>query len=283
MRDVAELVALSPSHAQRVFARAVGESPKHYELRLRLEAAAILLVTTDEPIIDVALRTGFSGPDPFTRAFRRRFSLLPSTYRRASGPRPSSAGATWIAWSVGPCISLFRRPLSAAETDRSHPSGGDVPYHIDKTDLTETPILVIRRRVDLAEVGDQLATMIPPVFGFVMERNLPMAGPPVVRIVDQSPAFVTLEAGIPLAEAVEPPADDEQGIVASSLPGGPAATTIHRGPYDDLPQAHAAIDRWLAETGNRAGGSPWEVYLTDPGEVPDPADWETQVVWPLDG
>jgi AraC family transcriptional regulator len=29
-----------------------------------------------------------------------------------------------------------------------------------------------------------------------------------------------------------------------------------------------------------AAGAPWETYLTDPAEVPDPAEWRTEVVYP---
>lgn len=38
---------------------------------------------------------------------------------------------------------------------------------------------------------------------------------------------------------------------------------------------------WLVDSGASPGGAPWEVYLTDPGEVPDPADWKTQVLLPI--
>ena len=30
-----------------------------------------------------------------------------------------------------------------------------------------------------------------------------------------------------------------------------------------------------------AAGPPWETYLTDPGERPDPATWEIDVVHPV--
>jgi hypothetical protein len=33
--------------------------------------------------------------------------------------------------------------------------------------------------------------------------------------------------------------------------------------------------------GVRPGGAPWETYLTDPADLPDPADWRTEVCWPL--
>jgi len=33
--------------------------------------------------------------------------------------------------------------------------------------------------------------------------------------------------------------------------------------------------------GRSVGGPPWEIYLTDPGERPDPQTWETQIILPL--
>ena len=30
-----------------------------------------------------------------------------------------------------------------------------------------------------------------------------------------------------------------------------------------------------------AGGAPWESYLNDPSDYPDPKDWKTEVFWPL--
>ena len=68
---------------------------------------------------------------------------------------------------------------------------------------------------------------------------------------------------------------------AVELPGGAAAVAIHEGAYDTLPDTHAAIERWLDANGLTSAGAPWETYLTDPGEVPDPKDWRTEVVYPL--
>ena len=65
------------------------------------------------------------------------------------------------------------------------------------------------------------------------------------------------------------------------LPGGWVAVTWHVGPYEGLPHAHHAIIDWLADTGHEAAGAPWEVYWTDPSEVPDPAAWRTEVFHPI--
>jgi hypothetical protein len=29
------------------------------------------------------------------------------------------------------------------------------------------------------------------------------------------------------------------------------------------------------------GGAPWESYVTDPADFPNPDDWRTEIYWPL--
>ncbi|MEM7274659.1 MAG: helix-turn-helix domain-containing protein [Actinomycetota bacterium] len=246
LREVAARVAMSPHHAQRTFRRLVGESPKQYQLRLRLETAAVRLVTTDDRVVDIGIECGFADHATFTRAFGRRFGRSPVAYRRRSAER---SGPGEFSADPGACIGLYRtpttrptgpaRPARSARPDRSgatRPSiqnGAPVPYDIEVTTLPETPILYTTRRVEHAEVADQLAEMLPDVFAYVMEAGLPMAGPPLVRHNQASPAFVTLDAAIPLATPADGPADRPH-IVAGTLPAGPAAVTIHTGPYHTL-------------------------------------------------
>jgi effector-binding domain-containing protein len=49
-------------------------------------------------------------------------------------------------------------------------------------------------------------------------------------------------------------------VVASSLPAGTAAMTVHRGPYDGLGAAHRAVIRWCRVNGRERAGPRWEVY-----------------------
>jgi effector-binding domain-containing protein len=37
----------------------------------------------------------------------------------------------------------------------------------------------------------------------------------------------------------------------------------------------------METNGLRPGGPPWEWYLTAPAAHPDPADWRTEVYWPV--
>ena len=43
------------------------------------------------------------------------------------------------------------------------------------------------------------------------------------------------------------------------------------------------MQEWGREQGlQRSGDSFWEVYLSDPGREPDPAQWRTQLVQPVE-
>jgi AraC family transcriptional regulator len=88
---------------------------------------------------------------------------------------------------------------------------------------------------------------------------------------------MTIECGVPLAM----PGAGDGDIVAGELPGGPVASTVHAGPYEQLGETYRALERWMVEQGLRPAGAPWESYVTDPAEHPDPADWRTLVHWPI--
>ena len=153
-------------------------------------------------------------------------------------------------------------------------------YNIEIENLDAVPVVYQERVVDRDQIGAAFAEMLPSVFEYVMGEGLAPAGHPYVRYIDASPAFLTIQGGIPLTESAPPP-PAESGLVASELPAGRAAVTIHQGPYDTLGDAHVALDRWIAASEHASAGGPWELYLTDPGEVPDPADWQTKLCWPI--
>ena len=82
LERLAALAGLSPFHFQRTFKQVVGESPKAYVQRLRLERGAFYLKINQARILDIALMCGFRSHEIFSRAFKRRFGVSPRTYRQ---------------------------------------------------------------------------------------------------------------------------------------------------------------------------------------------------------
>jgi AraC family transcriptional regulator len=139
-------------------------------------------------------------------------------------------------------------------------------------------ILLIRRSIPRLELQPMLSECFGKLFGHGHKAGLPIAGGPIARYLAVGPELWTVEAAMPLAT----PAAGVGDIEAGTLPAGPVAVGIHAGPYEQLPETYAAIEKWMAAQGMRAQGAPWESYVTDPGQFPDPKDWRTEVYWPLE-
>lgn len=67
-------------------------------------------------------------------------------------------------------------------------------------------------------------------------------------------------------------------VVASALPSGEVARTVHRGSYDGLRSAHDTVVRWCAEQGHQLAGPRWEIYGP---HRDDPTELETEIYYLL--
>lgn len=65
----------------RAFKSATGDTPLQYVISARIEAAAVLLTTTDLPVAEVAYRVGYADAARFGQQFRRRMGTTPAAYR----------------------------------------------------------------------------------------------------------------------------------------------------------------------------------------------------------
>ena len=81
---MASNACLSRYHFQRVFERAVGESPGALRRRLLLERAAYELRTTETAITLIAFEAGYQTLEGFSRSFKGAFGLSPGAYRRTA-------------------------------------------------------------------------------------------------------------------------------------------------------------------------------------------------------
>lgn len=79
---IARAANVSPFYFQKGFAMLCGFTVAEYIRSRRLALAGNALLTTDERIIDLALKYGYDSPDSFTRAFTRFHGATPAAVRR---------------------------------------------------------------------------------------------------------------------------------------------------------------------------------------------------------
>lgn len=82
LEAMAAEVIVSPRYLPRAFKTAIGQSPHRYVLARRIERAKEMLRSTDMPIVDVALASGFSSQSHLSNWFLREVGISPAAYRR---------------------------------------------------------------------------------------------------------------------------------------------------------------------------------------------------------
>lgn len=78
---LAAQACMSPYHFLREFKRVIGMTPHQFVLSLRLRNAAKRLRHGDEPVLQIAIESGFSDLSEFHRRFRRMLGVTPGDYR----------------------------------------------------------------------------------------------------------------------------------------------------------------------------------------------------------
>jgi AraC family transcriptional regulator len=79
---IATLVGLSPRHFRRLFRASTGVGPNEMFTNMRLERAARDLRDSQKNVTEISLDCGFSEPQHLATAFRRKFGLTPTEFRR---------------------------------------------------------------------------------------------------------------------------------------------------------------------------------------------------------
>lgn len=79
--DIADHVGYSEFHFSRIFSSVVRSSPIPYLTALRFQRAKQLLLTTDEPVVDICHAVGFSSTGTFSRRFAAEVGVAPGRIR----------------------------------------------------------------------------------------------------------------------------------------------------------------------------------------------------------
>lgn len=84
VNDIAKAIGINPSYLQRVFKKAQGTTIIECLNRIRIDHAKMLLVNTNDPIIDIAVHSGFHSRQYFSRVFTQLTGQTPSAFRQTN-------------------------------------------------------------------------------------------------------------------------------------------------------------------------------------------------------
>lgn len=140
----------------------------------------------------------------------------------------------------------------------------------------EQPTAGVRETVPMTELTDFFSRAFTATMEALQAQGVQPAGPPFGKYYGTPTDVVDVEAGFPVAVAIQPSGN----VIPGTLPGGKVVEAVHVGPYDTMETTYAEVQRYLADAHLTPASVMWECYLSDPETEPNSAEWRTQVCWP---
>lgn len=229
---LSDIAAYSKYHFQRQFSSLFGISVGRYVQLARLKRASYRLAFRDDgSVLEIALDSGFEGPEAFSRAFRRHFNQSPSRFR---------GEPQWSPWLAA------NAPLTQARSKLVSKIPADAAVRI--VDFPETTVALLAHRGDPAQIGETVRR-------FITWRKAAGLVPSVsatFNIFHPNPhdPLAELDQVDVCAVTDQPVAPNAEGVTAGVIPAGRCAVFRQVGGGDDLrATATWLYGHWLVGSG----------------------------------
>lgn len=156
---------------------------------------------------------------------------------------------------------------------------GVMPYDVQVKEVQAQHVAALRKHAAMATIGQDVSSGFATVGEAVGRSGVQMVGPPFLvmfDVIDEES-----EGDIEIAFPVATPFAGAGEVVGREDPAMTVASTTHRGAYDEIGPAYTTLAGWIQEHGHEIAGPPREIYLSDPSETPDPADYLTEIQFPI--
>ena len=153
-----------------------------------------------------------------------------------------------------------------------------VSYPVKVKEVTTQPILSIRIQTPPEAFDQAVPSASQELIDYVERLGVRSKDlPPLIILHTYTEEMADIEVGIPVERTVA----GEGRITSNVLAGGPVAYIMHVGPYEELGTVYPALAAWIQEHGHETNGPSYQLLWTDPSQVSDPAQYRTEVLWPI--
>lgn len=231
VEQLSAVAAFSKHHFHRQFTALFGMGVYKYLQLKRLKRASYELAFRTQPIVDIALASGYEGSEAFSRAFKKSIGQSPSEFRK----QPQ-----WDPW-----YALYQ-PLT--DLRATHMKVETTAARVNIVDFEATRVATLEHRGPPNLLGDSIRKFIE----WRGENKLPPRISATFNVLYDNPAEVDpkdYRFGLCAATDREVP-PNAHGVAAQVIPGGRCAVVRHTGSDDNLANiVNYLYSEWLPASG----------------------------------
>ncbi len=153
-------------------------------------------------------------------------------------------------------------------------------YEVVITDATPMEYYAVTDDVKISEMNsDFFATRYAEIGTYLGEDAQNMNGAPMAfyNTWDEEGDMANVSVALPVTSAKP----GNERIAKGTIAEGKVLKVVYLGPYEGSGEAHYAIEEYMQNNNMTLTGSPYEIYVTDPGNEPDPNKWVTEIYYPV--
>ncbi|MBT8259977.1 MAG: SRPBCC family protein [Bacteroidia bacterium] len=133
-----------------------------------------------------------------------------------------------------------------------------------------------------ANISSTMAKQYGSIGAYMAKNQIAMHGMPftIYQEMNMEEGTVIMSNGIPVSQKID--ITDDSGILCGFIPKTKVLKTTLKGNYTNLSEGWKQAMEYSAKNNlTQSEFKPFEIYTNDPGQVPNPADWITEIYIPI--
>lgn len=154
-------------------------------------------------------------------------------------------------------------------------------YDVGVREVSTVKVMSIRSITSMKTISEDIGKIFGELYDYISKNGGQFADEcfDIYHDEEFNPERIDVECCFSVFETI-PESDRVKG---RTVEGGLMAYTLHKGAYEQLEGAYAAIMKWIEENGYVPLPKMRDLYLNGPEceEVKGPEDYRTEVLWPV--
>jgi effector-binding domain-containing protein len=166
-------------------------------------------------------------------------------------------------------ILLFTSSASAQES-----------VSVQIKNVGEQIVLLLKGTSSKQTIDTDMDVMFKKVYDYMVGAGIKPSGPPLSLYYTEPGPQWKIAVAVPVAKETKTPKANE-AVQLVTLTGGKMASVMHTGPYEKLGDAWTKFSKWVQSNGYSPAFPAREIYRIGPEKQPNPAKYQTQLLWPV--